>query len=259
MPSEAATFALSDMRGRDDTRKARRDSAAMAAWLTVVSALFWTVVGVLACDLFKIERVEIDCPQPSIAEEAAMRAETVSYGNIWLLPTRDIERLIGGLPRVKDVRLRRVLPRTLVITVQPRTPAAALACQGRSMLVDAEGVCLTWTGQPPEHLPTVRTSALDSLRVGRLMPTWEAALLAQVLRGLHEVKLSPGARVDLTNPHLVCVWTADGVLGKLGDGHHLEEKMILFGKLRKVIQARGEQPLYIDMRVPSLPTYRLVK
>jgi len=127
------------------------------------------------------------------------------------------------------------------------------------MLVDEEGVCLTWTGQPPAHLPTVRTSSPENLRVGGLMPSEEAALLGQVLRGLHEVELSPGARVDLTNPNLVCVWTADGVLGKLGDGHHLEEKMILFGKLRKVIQARGEQPLYIDMRVPSLPTYMLVK
>jgi cell division septal protein FtsQ len=237
-------------------RRARRESAAAAAWLALASAALGSVLGVLGSNLFKIEKVHIACPEPSLAQEAALQAGKLAYGNVWLPPTHAIERTIGGLPRAKAARLYRDLPRTLVIAVRPREPAATLTHQGRFMLVDEEGVCLTWTGLPPEDLPTVANGEWAGLSVGSTIASDQAVLLGQVLRGLREVGLTAGARIELSNPRLVRVWAADGALGKLGDARLLEEKTVLFGKLLKALRERGEQPLYIDVRVPSQPTYK---
>lgn len=256
MHSDSAPATIGRREAVRAARRARRDSAAAAAWLALASAALGAALGVLGSDLFKIDKVRIACPEASLAQEAAVQADKLSYGSVWLPPTRAIERAIGGLPRARTARLDRVLPRTLVIAVQPREPAAAVADEGRFMLVDEEGVCLTWTGLPPEHLPTVRGGEWGSLSVGRVLPDEQVVLMSRVLGGLREVGLSAGARIELTNPRLVRVWTGDGVLGKLGDARLLEEKAVLFGKLLQALRERGEQPQYLDVRVPSQPTYK---
>jgi len=153
------------------------------------------------------------------------------------------------------VTLDRHLPRTLVIAVKPRQPAAALECDDRYMLMDEEGVCLNWTGKPMEHLPKARMAALPGLCVGGRIAAEQSEPLRQVLRGLHQAKLSTGAQIDLAHPQRISVWTGDGVLAKLGDAQHLEEKVVLFGKLLEGLRAQGHRPVYIDLRVPSHPTY----
>ena len=242
--------------GRKAARKERREREAAAFWLTLAAAGVGLCVGILGSDLFKVESVQVVCQETSIRQEALARAEGLQYGTVWLPPTGAIERTVGALPRVKSVDLDRDLPRALVIAVHPRQPVVALECDGRYMLVDEEGVCLTWTGKPPHYLPRARMTARQAPSVGRDLPGDQGAILQEVVRGLHEAGLSAGTKISLTNRQMMSVWTEEGVLGKLGDAQHLEEKVILFGKLLKALRAKGEKPLYIDMRVPSHPTYR---
>jgi len=243
-------------RGQNTVRRERREREAAAFWLSVAAAVVGLCLGVLGSDLFKIEEVRVVCTDASVRQEALARAQGLQYGTIWLPPTRTIERTVGALPRVKGVALDRDLPRALIIAVQPRRPAVALEYDGRYMLADEDGVCLTWTRTPPDYLPRARITTREALGVGRSLPEDATALLRQVVRGLHEVGLSAGADITLTNPQMISVWTQDGVLGKLGDAQHLQEKVILFGKLLKALRGKGEEPLYIDMRVPSRPTYK---
>jgi len=266
------------MRGRPPTRgrgSLRSASAAAVAeraaiahsrrslTVTAVSVVFGAavvglVLGIFDSDLFAVREVLVQSEDQSLAAEAAQRAEKLAFGTIWLLPMREIEGRIGGLPRAKAVRIDRDLPSTLTIVVEPRTPVAAVHQEDRFMVVDEAGVCMHWTGSVPEALPRVRIEAPSSLRVGGGLSERDVAMMNAVRSGLAETKLLDDASIDMTHPVRVEVWTADGVLGKLGNRELLAEKALLFGKLLHSLKEQGEAPLYIDLRVPSRPTFKRV-
>ncbi len=227
------------------------------AYLLLVSALVGLALGVLGSDLFAIRDVQVVCANPSLQAEAAERAEGLSFGTIWLPPTRAVERHIGGLPRARSVAIGRDLPTTLTIVVEPRVPSAVVAAEERYMAIDDEGVCLHWTGAA-EDLPTVHLENPAVLEVGGTLPERDVAWLRATLGGLSESGLSAGASIDLSHPLRISVFTADGVLGKLGNDELLYEKTLLFAELLDGLREQGRAPLYIDLRVPSRPTYKSV-
>ena len=236
----------------------RTARAVFAVWLTLTAAVVGLLLGVGGSDCFLIRDVRVYCPDESLRDEAAEQAGRLEYRTIWLPPSRDIERSIGGLARARGVQIERELPATLIIRVLPRLPVAVVQVEGRCMLVDEEGVCLNWTGRPDREMAMVRIADPSQLAVGATLDVRDREMFGQVLAGLREVGLAAGARVDLSAPRRIEIITADGVIGKLGDTELLREKAVLFGKLLDGLRSEHHEPLYIDLRVPSRPTYRPV-
>jgi len=243
---------------RAASARLRRKAAVTAISLVLASAVMGALLGVFASDLFAVRSVEIASDDESLAAEAATCAEKIAFGTIWLPPMREIEGRIGGLPRAKSVRVGRELPSTLTIAVEPRTPVAVVQQGDRFMVVDQQGVCMHWTGGVLEGLPRIRIEAPSSLRVGSSLSQRDVEMMNAVHAGLAETGLLEDARIDLSHPVRIEVWTAGGVLGKLGNQEMLEEKALLFGKLLRTLEEQSEAPLYIDLRVPSRPTFKRV-
>ena len=251
---------VSDARSSAATRAAecrqqRRWQLAIASLIGLVGILS-IIAGVLFSDLFMVRHVVIVCSDESLQAEAADRASDLAFGTIWVPPTRAIEERIGGLPRAWAAHIDRHLPSTLVIVVEPRQPVAFVAEENRYMAIDHEGVCLHWTGSPPEEMPTIHISAPSSLEVGRRLSDRDLERVTALMTGLADTGLEAGASIDISHPVRITVFTRDGVLGKLGNEQLLYEKTLLFGKLLSALREDGEIPLYIDLRVPSRPTYR---
>ncbi len=238
--------------------EARRRLFLRAAYLVLLIGLAGLVLGILASDLFLIRRVEVRCENASLQAEAAERARRLAFATIWLPPTRAIERQIGGLPRARSVTIERRLPSTLTIVVEARRPAAVVIADDRFMAIDDEGVCLHWTGSPASELPTVRLEDPSGLEVGGRLSDDDLRRFTAVLTALTDEKLQAGASIDLSHPLRISVFTADGVLGKLGSDELLHEKTLLFGELLTSLRAEGREPLCIDLRVPSRPSYQPV-
>jgi len=236
----------------------RRRRFVRAAYLALLAGLTGLLLGVLASDLFVIRRVEVRCEHPSLQGEATERARRMSFATIWLPPTRTIERQIGGLPRARSVAIDRELPATLIIVVEAREPVAAVSVEGRFMAIDEDGVCLHWTGDPASALPTVHLEDPSGLEVGGRLSDDDARRFRAVLSALASENLQAGASIDLSHPLRISVFTADGVLGKLGNEELLHEKTLLFGELLASLRADGREPLSIDLRVPSRPSYQPV-
>ncbi|MFW5866364.1 MAG: cell division protein FtsQ/DivIB [Armatimonadota bacterium] len=227
-------------------------------FLVLASAVVGCVLGIFGSDLFAVRTVEVRSDDESLAAEAAARAEDLSFGTIWLPPMRQIEAQIGGLPRARGVQVGRDLPSTLTIMVEPREPVAVVHQGERLMVVDEQGMCMHWTGGSAGDLPRIRIEKPAALRVGGTLIRRDVEMMNAVRSGLAETGLLEEARIDLSRPVGVEVWTAGGVLGKLGNDELLMEKALLFGKLLNKLADEGEAPLYIDLRVPSRPTFKRV-
>jgi cell division septal protein FtsQ len=238
--------------------RSRRKLTVTAISFVLAAALVGLILGILGSDVFAVREVLVKSEDDSLAAEAAKRAESLAFGTIWLPPMREIESRIGGLPRAHGVRVDRDLPSTLTLVVEPRTPVAAVHSEDRFMVVDEAGMCMHWTGSVSEGLPRVRIEAPSSLRVGGRLSERDVEMMNAVRSGLSETGLLTNASIDMTHPVRVEVWTEGGVLGKLGNRELLAEKALLFGKLLHSLAEQGEAPLYIDLRVPSRPTFKRV-
>lgn len=238
--------------------RSRRKLTITAISFMLGAAVVGLILGIFDSDLFAVREVLVRSEDESLAAEAAKRAEALNFGTIWLLPMREIESRIGGLPRAGAVRVDRALPSTLTIFVEPRTPVAAVHQEDRFMVVDDAGMCMHWTGSVPDELPRVRIESPSSLRVGATLSERDVEMMNAVRSGLAETGLLERASIDLTHPVRIEVWTEEGVLGKLGNRELLFEKALLFGKLLHSLEEQSEAPLYIDLRVPSRPTYKRV-
>ena len=251
--ASAATAAERALKART-----RRKLRLTAASFVFGAAFVGLILGILASDIFAVREVLVASEDESLAAEAAKHAESLTFGTIWLPPMREIEARIGGLPRAHVVKVDRDLPSTLTLVVEPRTPVAAVHSEDRFMVVDEAGMCMHWTGSVPEKLPRVRIEAPSSLRVGGSLSERDVEMMNAVRSGLAETNLLANASIDLSHPVRVEVWTDGGVLGKLGNRELLTEKTLLFGKLLNSLDKQGEAPLYIDLRVPSRPTFKRV-
>lgn len=236
--------------------RSRRRAMLTVLSLAAFSAVIGLLLGVCGSDLFAVRTVLIDCRDDSITVEASERAAELRWGTVWLPPAAAIEQRIAGLPRVKSVSINRDLPSTLIISIQPRMPSAVVATEGRFMAVDDDGVCLHWTGSAPEELPLVRVEKPFAIEVGGRLSDRDTTLMQAVMKGLVECDRYSGANIDLSRSVRITVVTADGVLGKLGNDELLYEKTLLFCELVEALREKGEAPLYIDLRVPSRPTYK---
>jgi len=146
--------ALAFQRGVSESRvrKVRRHFALkyghVLSLLLLQVALFAVLheawIYLLTWDHLKITDVKVACPHPSLSREIAQDLRLRPLGNIFLCDVRGIEEDIRSLTWVREARVSRVFPSTLVVDVAERRPAARIS-RSAPRLIDREGVDL---GEP---------------------------------------------------------------------------------------------------------------
>jgi len=149
---------------------------------------------------------------------------------------------------VFDAALRRVLPRTLRVTVRERVPAALALVDGRVLLVDATGHPIAPLGDGViDSLPVL--TGLDGRDPARL-----AALLERGVAALHAIEQAAPAlartvsELDLSASDRVALRTVDGGPWILLDPERVERNLSAFLDLRGEIERLAGPASYVDLR-----------
>lgn len=239
-PPRASTVQRFAARARAARRRSRRPLlvGAGVVVLLVALAVFAWAGPVLVVRHVEVRGVSGERAQQVQAAVAAPIGEPLLRANTSVLAAR-----VQRLPFVASVDVGRGWPRTLVITVDARTPAAAVPLPGGDyQLVDPGGVAYARTGRAPHGLPVIRLGPGAPER-----PTLVAALaVLQQLPGSlrHQVTAvtasSPDA-VTLTIAKKTVVW---------GSAADTERKARIFSALR-----RTKATVY-DVSSPDTPVLR---
>lgn len=210
------------VRKRRVVRHTARWTVAIAIHVVVIAAL---AIGALAAarratraNEFALQTIRIEglARVPDSAIDRAL--EPFLHVNLLELDLDAVAAAIRAEPWVRDVRIRRVLPRTVWIRIQERVPVARIARADGVALVDAAGEVLpALAGESGDALPWIdvperwsgerlRASVRGALRGLGLMhgmrPDWypevarisiERDALAVVLRDGTRVLLDPSA------------------------------------------------------------------
>ena len=160
-------------------------------------------------------------------------------------------RRVEGSPWVRQAALRRVLPSTVEVVVQERTPMAIGRLKGDLYLVDEQGVVIDEYGPNYAQFdlpivdglaePRAATVAVDPARA------WLASALLTSLTRQPDL-LRRVSQIDVANPHdAVLVLEDDRALVHLGDGQ-FAERLRRYLELREALQSRVPDIEYVDLR-----------
>jgi len=207
---------------------------------------------------FAVQHVRVLAKSASVAHEVADSIQVPPGANTLFTPVDNIVRAALDCPRVKQVRISRKLPGTLIVTLLERQPVAAMQSGRDYVLVDEEGVALIRCQQRPDNLP-ILVGLVDKIdRPGQRLDKQQQIILAECVAAAAEVGNPGWLEVDFSNPFEIACYTPEGVQGKLGTADNLRRKILLFAAIYRELKTQGKDPLHIDVRIMQRPLWRPV-
>jgi cell division protein FtsQ len=183
-----------------------------------------------------------------ILERARVDAQT----NLWLQDTGAMRSRIKQIPRIADVRIRRIPPAQLEIAVTERVPFAIVRSSGEEAIVDRALRVLAPRTTGTGMLPVLASPSAVALHPGAFL--WQHGLGA--LRD---------DQVALASAHLdaavlgydrfggLVVTLRNGVRILFGDEADLGTKMPLVEPILAQVARKGRPIKAIDLRAPQTP------
>jgi len=239
-PARPTTVQRFAARARAARRRSRRQLllGAGAVVLLVALGVFAWAGPVLVVRHVEVHGVSGDRAQQVRAAVAAPVGEPLLRADTSALAAR-----VQRLPFVASVDVGRGWPRTLVVTVDARTPAAAVPQPGGGyQLVDPGGIAYAHAGSVPRGLPVIR---LDDGAPER--PTLVAALT--VLRDLPDALRTKVTAVTASSPDAVTLTISKKTV-VWGSAADTERKARIFAALH-----RTKATVY-DVSSPDTPVLR---
>lgn len=173
--------------------------------------------------------------------------------NLLRVDTEKAERSILTDPRVRDVKVYRSFPDTVVIRLSERKPLVFMPQNGLFYLVDREGMVFDYSEGRPAEAVELRLAPSPVLYAGKRLEELDVKEVLEVLAGSPRLAaMAEKAGKDERGVYLEC----DGVRVILGDAHELGRKeSIALGSL-KTASAMGTKLDYVDVRLPDHPVWK---
>lgn len=218
-----------------------------AAAVLAVSAGVWVVLfsPLLGTDPAKVEisgeGTVIDVAQ---VEQVVARVSEVPLPRVDTIGLRDAILDLNG---VRDVRILRVWPDGLSVTLESREPVAAVPHEGAFALLDRDGVQVGTVDAVPEGLPeigvTLDEQGARSLRAARI-----------VLNALPPELRAEVAEVTAPTQDAVTMTLRDGAVVEWGNEEDAALKVRVLQALRALPENQGVT--LFDVSAPTMPISR---
>ena len=157
-----------------------KKTAAVILFVAVLTGLIWLLVSgtrLLARTVyadnpdFIIKTIEVNNPTGRLKDNAIREYAGLKAGdNIFSVSLEEIHQNLESAPLIKDVKVRRSLPDTLIIEVNERSPIARLGLNARGyhLSSDVDGYVLGPSARTP-FLPAITGVMRSGLRPGNLI------------------------------------------------------------------------------------------
>ena len=235
-------------RRRTIARLRKRRSFILAGIAVGLALGVWVA---LFSPLLHVDKIQITGATHTTRSEVESASGITTTSNLLLLSTTDVQERVETLPWVKSARVDRKLPGTVRIRLQERSPALMLTLESSSWMIDGHGRVL---GPATQHtrLPSIGGPDLDEPQAGERIDDPAITGGLAVWRALPR---SIRSRVDaLLAPTRERISLAMGqTIGRYGAAVQFRAKTSVLKALLTRLRARGINPTYIDVSVPTNP------
>lgn len=231
---------------RDERRRVRlRRTLTVAVVLGIVALL----VAVERSPLVGLEEVQVVGTE-RLDDDTVREAASLELGTSTLrLRMGDARQRVEQLPLVRSAEARRVDPLTVEIAVVERQPALVAVGQGRSVLVDRDGVVMV--EEDADGLATIELTGPPPEAGARVEEDPALANAHQAWRELSGPLRAEVERYVATGPDELSLILASGIEIRFGRADRVDEKVRAIGA---VLGDIGDADVeVIDVRAPGAP------
>lgn len=252
---EAARFANAKRQNRERRQAVGRLKAAatVAGALLALAALGWGLHALFTGPAFQTREIEVRGTRELSRDDVLLLAEVPPDVALLELDTRGVRRRVQADPWVESAQVSRRLPDTLVIEIVERVPGAIVDTGGADLwIVSVDG---HWLGTR-----TTEASGTLSIReVGDITPEAGERVESEVV--MNAVKVASGLSPELrARTRMISAPTIERTALILDDETEVfigeAEDLALKDRIAREILAREKRVVYINVRVPSSPTWR---
>ncbi len=222
---------------------------------SVVFVIIVLVSGftLLNSPVFEVRRVLVqgNC---FLSEERILAVADISPGaNIFKLKIADIMSNLEQLPMIKETRVARSLPSSIVITVVERVPLGLLPAKEGFIKVDEDGIYLDREEAGAPGLPVITGTEVDPDTPGQVL---KSERLSSALAVIKELPAEAGA--NLAEVHVgadgqINIYTTEGYQCRFGLPQEIQEKGRILQQVLSELRRQGVMINYIDLSYAGQP------
>ncbi|NLY86483.1 MAG: FtsQ-type POTRA domain-containing protein [Tissierellia bacterium] len=221
-------------------RKKRRRRLYFRIFLLALSICF-VIILVLNTDLFVINNIEV-IGNDKLSKENIVLGSSIKVGdNIFKISTKEGENNLKSLAYIKDVKIKRKLPKEILIEVVERKELLQIKNISSLALVDEEGYILDLKSHEDENLPLINGLNIDNKKIGEnINVTEDMKLNFEFIKEGHALGLLQKMKeVDMADNDNINIELNNGILIAFGDINNVKYKMSLLNEIIKDINRKG--------------------
>lgn len=235
----------------DEERRSRTGVRILigAALVASLAALVWVYMftGVL-----NVRRVEVRGNRRLDSAYLRSISGITSDTHLLKMDVGSVERAVLAEPYVRNVRIRRRFPRTVILEITERLPIGFLIQNGRYHLVDEEGVVVESRDAPEEGLLEITGVELPILYPGSRVDDQRFREISALLKELPEELLEGSVRVGFAEGEGYYLQTAKTRVIFGGCSEIARKGEIALMALREILPRYGSLQ-YVDVTFPDYP------
>ncbi len=208
---------------------------------TILGFLAWSVFSLLMrTDLLKVKTIEVTGVN-RVDEGYVIAMGGIEVGaNIFSIRPWEVERRIERIPEIRNVSVKKIFPRQVMIDIEERIPYALLVVGNTGYCVDVDGVEIACLPGENEQLPRL------------WMDRYEAGWL---LDGLEQVRVwnaefnTPLQGIKVEDERLFILKLQNDIFIRSEGPQNLREKSTLLKPLLREVQVKALQVGGFDLRM----------
>jgi len=234
-------------------KKVRKIRMRISSILFALVFIFWGIYYLLQSDLMNLKEIELNGNEQIETEEIIYISNLVTNRNIFKYNLKEVEESIKSHPYIKEVKIQRKLPRTIIIEVKEREEYAIIPYMGSYIYIDEENMVLRASDSYIANNHILITGVeFKKFKVGEkievannqglivVMDILKAAKLTSIFDMISEINIS-----DESNIRLI---TLDGVDVLLGEGQDPAYFMVALDEILINLYIKNIRNVVIDMR-----------
>lgn len=221
-------------------RKMRRRRLFLKIFLLSLIVCFLAILA-LNTNLFVIDNIEV-IGNNKLSKEAIIIGSSINIGdNIFKISTRDGEENLLNLAYVKDVNIRRKLPKKILIEVVERKEILQVKNMSSLALIDDEGYILDIISDRIDNLPLINGLNIENKKIGENINVIEDIKLSfEFLKEGHALGLLHRMKeIDMADNDNINIELNNGILIAFGTINNVKYKLNLLNEILKDINKKG--------------------
>ncbi len=210
----------------------------------------------LQSSIFTITKIAVQGNNKLTAGEIVQVSGIVTGMNIFKADLQTAFARVKVLPMIKEVKINRDFPDTIVIEIVERKPVALVAVDGHFVELDAEGYYLRTGSVAANGLPVVTGVQVQAVGPGKKVTGKRLDIALQVVQELNDELLNNLSEVHVDNVGLVTLYTLDGIECRLGTPENVGTKGDYFIQVIKELQEGNKSIKYVDFSIINSPVVK---